>query len=35
LRRFGGNTAFFSPFWHPDATQPQWTCDRSEFFNLA
>ena len=31
---FGGNTAFFS-LVAPSATQPQWTCDRSEFFNPA
>jgi cyclic beta-1,2-glucan synthetase len=31
---FGGNTAFFT-LLAPGATQPQWTCDRSEFFNPA
>ena len=31
---FGGTTAFFS-LLAPGATQPQWTCDRSEFFNPA
>ena len=31
---FGGNTAFFS-LLAPAADQPQWTCDRSEFFSPA
>ena len=31
---FGGNTAFFS-LLAPGGVQPQWTCDRSEFFNPA